>query len=216
VEGDTHVTDTEIVQLLNVYYPWFWDILVECAPPDYFVKTVTFSSVAGQLEYALSTVCPDGDFYKIRAIYNQNSDGTLRPLRPIPHAGVMPYKPATSAATISLSYIPGATILAATAVAPEISAFDGINGWEELLVQRTAAAVKRKREEDESPYLRMCAEIENRMRKNSTRDEGEPERVVRRRYQNFPYFWDSNAVTGYRISGNYIQLYSYSPTYWFY
>ena len=205
VENDQHVTDTEILSLLNVYYPWFWDILIECAPPDYVSTTVTFLTVANQLSYVIdSAVAPAGDFYKLRHIYTVTTDGKSRPLKPVPESEVQLWSPVqTGGLTIKVLYIPSAPVLSSG------SSVDGYNGWEELLVQRVAAQIKKKREEDPSPPMALVQELETRIRRMGQRDLDEPEHVVRRKYRNYwDIYYNSNNADGYRIRAGNLEIYS--------
>lgn len=208
IENDTHVTDTEIRGLINTYYPWFWDILVEDAPPDYFLTSVNFTSVPGQTDYAINTIAPAGDFYKLRGIYVVDTDGRKRAIKPVQNAELSKYKAPTAAVNLTMEYIPSATVFNSDASVD--GTFDGVNGWEELLVQRIAAAIRRKRDEDEAPHLREVSELELRIRKLNNRDDGEPQRVIRRRYVDFyPYSGQTYDIRGYRVAGNNLKLYSY-------
>lgn len=204
IENDQHVTDTEILSLLNVYYPWFWDILVECAPPDYFSTTVDFVTVPNQLSYALNTVAPAGDFYKLRHIYVMETTGLYRCLEVVPESQLQSWVPCQSGSTVHMLYVPSCPFLVLTT-----DTVDGYNGWEELLVQRCAAAIKKKREEDYGPYMQAVAELEKRIRSLSNRDLDEPERIVRRRFRQYTRWYYNNVnVDGYRIRAGNIEIYT--------
>lgn len=212
IENDGHITDSEILGLINSYYPWFYDILVENAPPDYFNTAVTFTTVANTESYSIaSTVAPLGDFYKIRGLYVMDNDGRKRPIRPVQNNELFMYRaPTQSGVTIYLEYIPACPVISS-----DQDPVDGVNGWEELIVQRCAAVCRRKRDEDESPHLRECAELEARIRKMDSRDDGEPSRVVRRRYiETYPYTNNTYDIRGYRLVGENLKIYS-RPYYWY-
>lgn len=208
-ENDQHVTDAEILSLLNVYYPAFFDLLIDCAPPDYFSTVVTFNTVSNQLNYDLSTICPAGDFYKIRHLYAVDSNGRYRSIRPVPESLEAMYKPVTTGGIqMRLIYVPCAPVLVSADI-------DGINGWEEMLVLKCAIDIKRKKEEDINILSSEVSAIESRMRRMSPRDLAEPERVVRRRYRGFnEFYWENMNVDGYRLRGSNIELWTHTGYYY--
>lgn len=210
IEGDQHMTDTEINTLINTHYPKFWDLLVECAPPLYFSKTVSFVTVANQQNYAINTVCPAGDFYKLDNIYAVESDSRKRTVKMVQPVNIEHYKPvAGGGLTVQLNYTPCCPVLTSDA-----DTIDGVNGWEEILVQQVAAAAKIKREEDPSINLQLAQQLEARIRKMSNRDSNEPQTVIRRRYNRYNGYYYDNQVDGYLVRGDNIELYTVNGWYW--
>lgn len=204
VENNTHVTDAEINGLINDGITQFWDQLVTEAPPDYFRKSVNLTIVPGQLAYNIPTIFPDGDFYKLRRVYVSEAN-RLRPLNPVQEDAVLPLIPAQQACTVRIHYIPSAPLLVS-----DSDEFDGVNGWDELIVLCAAIDVKNKREEDASSLLRKQAKVEERIARMAYRDAGVAERVVERKMytpKNDPYFGMSSWLMGYRLAADTIEFY---------
>lgn len=201
IVNDNHTTDAEILSHINVFYPWYVDILVECAPQDYFSTEVSIAFSGGTRDYTIASYA--ADFYKLRALYVLEPDGRYRPLKPVPESERQAWVTVATSGTCKMLYIPYTPVLTSGSV-------DGYNGWEELIVQRVAAAIKVKREEDPSAFLREVQELESRIRRNSAKDVGEPERIVRRRYRMYnDLAWANTDIDGYRIRGGTLELYTY-------
>lgn len=202
IENDTHVSNTELNTYINDAISHLWDMLVMAAEPDYYRKTVTLTLVPGQLSYALSSVFPAGDFYKIRQVYVQDGD-RLRPIDPIQGMSVQPAVAPRAAEVLTIHYIPTSTVLVADG-----DTFDGINGWEELVVIMAAIDVKTKREEDASLLSAKKAAMESRIASMAYRDAGSPQKVNKRRFRRRdPFYGLSTLVSSYRLAAGYIEVY---------
>lgn len=202
IENDTHVSDTELNTYINDAITHLWDMLVMAAEPDYYRQTVTLTLVPGQLAYALSSVFPAGNFYKIRQVYVQDGD-RLRPIDPLQGMSVQPTVAPRAAEVLTIHYIPCATRLSLDA-----DTFDGINGWEELVVVMAAIDVKTKREEDASLLSAKKTAMESRIASMAYRDAGSPQKVNKRRYRRRdPFYGMSTLVSSYRLTAGYIEVY---------
>lgn len=202
IENDTHVSNTELDTYINDAITHVWDMLVMAAEPDYYRKTVTLTLVPNQLSYSLATVFPDGDFYKIRQVYVQDGD-RLRPIDPLQGMSVQPCVAPRAAEVLTIQYIPKATILVADG-----DTFDGVNGWEELVVVMAAIDVKTKREEDASLLSAKKVAMESRIASMAYRDAGSPQKVNKRRYRRRdPFYGMSTLVSSYRLAAGYIEVY---------
>lgn len=206
-ENDSHLSDSELNRYLNSAGAEVYDLLVLHAPSDYYLKEWSFSTVAGQSEYALPS-----DFYKLRALYV--SDGGVSSWRPIGKFSEDQFisaGPPSSAVPLKALYIPKYTELV-----DDTDELDGVNGWEELVLQIAAIDVKTKREEDISPYARKRGQLEDRVRRMSARDAGEPERILDRRPRG-SQGWKhgiSSTIHGYRIRAGNLVIFQRIVGFW--
>ena len=129
-ESDAHLGTNEKDEILNSAMAETWDHIVAAGLAEKFVKSVSFSSVSGTLEYSFASVISAGVFYRIHALYVDEGSGQLRPLKRIAPAEVRPFRPPTSTVNLKLYYIPICPRITA-GVGTDSTTFDGINGWEE-------------------------------------------------------------------------------------
>lgn len=201
MESDGNVTQAQKIDALNCGLTEFYDYLIASDLSDYFVKTHTFNTVAGTVQYALPA-----DFYKVRQVYVSESDGRFRPLPSVNEWYLQSHRAPDSAVPMRLEYIPCAPVLTAPS-----DSVDGVNGWEELIVLYAALDICR-RKQDEPGWLREKAKkLEARILKMSTRDVGMPDKVIRRRLRD-PYgLYNRSTVDGYRLRGSYLEVYRRDP-----
>lgn len=201
-ENDTHVSSTEWFSIMNSAIAETWDTIVNAGLGEKWVTSVSISVVAGTSVYDLFTAA--SNFYRVHAVY-VSENGQLRPLRRMNPAEIQAFKAPTQACTVKLYYIPYSPVLTTG------QSFDGINGWEELVLMTAACAVKLKREEDYNVFYRRKKELEQRVKSMGNVDFGEPIRVSRkRRYGRNEYSLYSNNLNGYVLRGDNIELYSYT------
>jgi len=185
LENDSHVTDADIYAYLNNAYTEYWDLLIDAAPPDFRTKKVNFSTVAGTLEYALSTITsPDNDFYKLRSLALVTGDGRLQPLERFDDSQLDCFTPVREAKTMRLTYHPVCPVITSS---PGSQTVEGYNGWEEFLVQAACLEIKTKRQEDASRFQSGKAEYAGRILKSANRDKMTPNRIIERKRRGF-YF----------------------------
>lgn len=197
-ENDTHLSDAELTRYINSAVTYVYDLLVAGSPSDYFMKTTTFPTVVGTDSYALPA-----DFYKLRAMYVLDQTSIYRPLMPCQEEELVEIWAPTAVCTIRMDYIPCATPLVADG-----DTFDGINGWEELVLQQAAIDVKNKREEDPVQHFRKRQDLEKRITRMTYRDAGTPERIIdRNRKRRDHYRWTTQLVTKYRLQAGNVRLY---------
>lgn len=202
IENDTHVTPAQKLDAINAGYAKFWDFLIANGPPDYKVKSVTFSSVAGTTSYALSSVVSAGDFYKIKQLEVDQGGNQYRPLQQLDEWYIQSYRPPQSAVSLRLWYIPACPVLANDA-----DKVDGVNGWEELILCYAAMDIKTRKDEEIPRWLTQKAkELEDRIRQCARRD-AQPERIIRRAKWRDPYNLYRHDVDAYRLRGDNIELY---------
>jgi hypothetical protein len=198
-ENDTHLSDAELTRYINSAITYVYDKLVISSPSDYFLKETPIAVVAGTDSYVLPT-----DFYKLRALYVQEQPGYFRPVEPCQEEERMLLSAPTEACTLKMEYIPCATPLAL-----DEDTFDGINGWEELVLQTAAIDVKNKREEDSVQHFRKRQDLEKRISRMAFRDAGAPERVIDRnvKRRRDAWYFGTLLTRKYRLQAGNIRIY---------
>lgn len=196
-----HVDDDELNDLINECITENWDLLVSCAPPDFYAGSTNLSITSGTTAYSLPS-----DFYRLRAVQVVEAADEYRPIGPVQDAEIQRYRAPNTSATVRLRYIPTAPLLTSDA-----STFDGVNGWGELVVMNAAIDVLNKRGQDPSALMAKRDRFVERIRLNVTRDAGEPPRVRRASARNADRFRIyNNTVDGYILRAGNIEIYRYA------
>jgi len=211
MESSQFVTDDELNFYINQSISELHDILVQSYGEDYYVKNVSFNTVAQQEAYSLSTIVTDDDFYKVRAVdakLNGNDWFTLRKFNfnernKFQHFGVwdtlgisnVRYRIVGSELrfvpvpdrdiTVRLWYIPRATTLTLDA-----DTYDDINGWIEYVVVDCAIKMLNKEESDVRVLLNEKELLKRRIETaSSNRDASEPESIQDIYAENDDFFY---------------------------
>ncbi len=202
VENDTHLSSAEKFEIMNSAIAETWDVIINAGLGEKYIKSVSFNTVSGTLEYPIFSTVGATDFYRIHQVYVDEGSGQLRPIRRLAPAEVQTFRPPTTASTIKLYYIPYSPVLTTG------QTFDGINGWEEHTLMTACAAVKMKREEDYALYSRRKRELEARMNAMGQTDFGEPARVVRKRFRkdHYGHIFQNN-INAYCLRGDKLEIY---------
>lgn len=200
----THITDAEGYLALTSAVADTWDKILSAGGGDYFVKKVTFNTVAGTKESAIATICPDGDFFKVHQILVDEGQGLIRPITRINPYEEQAYRAPVSVVPMVMYYVPCAPVWSTGS-----ESFDGINGWEEHTIMTAAMFIASKRGDDHSYFQRRKAELEQRIITAASRSVGEPARVVRKRLsrQNDRYIAWNNSISCWDIRGSNIELF---------
>lgn len=207
-ENDTHLSANEKYAIIASACAETWDKLISSGLGEQYVTSVSFSSVAGQQEYALGTIVSAGDFYKVASIAVTESTGRNRVLPKLNPAEVYAYQPPQGAYTLKLHYIPCAPTFKTAGNFNTALTFDGISGWEEHALNVAAITVKNKREEDPSVFMRRKAELEERIQAMANTDWSEPPRVTRRHGRNRVSIYSSSSpIVGWMPRGSKIELF---------
>lgn len=198
------VSDEEIMTMIDHNYPRTWSLLALSSPPDHMVADVQFNTTPGTIQYDITSagIVPNQDFWKVKQVYVvESSQGELRPLQPINENNRLWFRAPQVACTVQLAYIKQC---------PKVTSYsqliDGINGWEDHLIALCCQDVKMKFEEDAAPYVKREQQLAEEIKKLANRDAGFAESIVRRRHHD-PYFLYRNNLDGYRLRGNYLELY---------
>lgn len=218
-ENDTNVTDPWLYLQATALVAKLWDILTMASLGGEGIKTVYLSTVSGQTDYSLSAAIwkptPGGagatlaDFYKVKTLYSDDGNGLLRPVLRVGPSEQYALKAPATVFSLKLCYLPCAPVFATGA-----ESFDGINGYEEWVVQGLAYAIKMKQQDDGGTHKGQQREIEQQIQTACRRNMDTPPRIVRRRAQaqwssrTLPY---SGGVGGWNFKGNVIEL--FAPSY---
>lgn len=201
VENDDNVSDPELTALINRHLTEVYDLLVESSPPEYFASSTTVSVLVGTTTYALAA-----DFRALLGVYVHESSDERRPLFPMPEGARGQYKAPSATGTVTLEYIPAATTLVNGS-----DTFDGVSGWEELIVVRAARDIMIKREADPSAVMASGAALEARIRSRSkNRDRGQPRRItdLDEASSGWPWGWTgASRIGAYRLRAGNIEIY---------
>jgi hypothetical protein len=168
-ENDDNVSDDELTALVNRHLAEVYDLLVDAGPPDYFASSTTVAVTSGISSYAIQA-----DFRSLVAVFVHESSEERRLLLPMGEMTRGRYKAPTQDGTLTVEYIPAAPVLV-----DDAESFDGVSGWEELIVARSAVDVMTKRESDPSASLAKAQMLEARIKLRArNRDRGSPKRIV--------------------------------------
>ncbi len=199
--SNNHVDDDEIDDLVNDGLTEHWDLLVACAPPDYYAAYEDIPVEAGTFVYPLPS-----DFYRLRQVSVQEATDEFRPLGSLQDADIQRYRIPNTDAVVRMRYIP-----AAPRLEQDSDTVDGVNGWEELIVLVAAIDVLNKRGQDPSSLVMKRDRFIERMKLNIQRDATEAPRVRRARQREHDRFRIyQNTVDGYILRAGNIELYRYA------
>ncbi len=206
IESDDHVSDSELTGLINDAIRSVHDILVNEGPEDYYATTVNITPTPISTGiYPLTTLVTAGNFYKIRNLYIQDNSTQWRMLQPMQECDRQLYREASGSLPLKIEYIPLPTALSADG-----DTFDGINGWEELVVVLAAIDVKVKREESPGILVQKKNQMEERIRRMASRDLGHPRRISRNKLAQARCIWPGTGpADAYRIRGANIEFYQF-------
>lgn len=202
VEGDTtNVPDAELTTLANLHYPSVYDELVAAGPPDLYAATTTVTTASGTIQYALPAAFKD-----LLEVYVVESTDNRRPLYPMPHGARGRFKAPAGTYTVSVDYVPAATVLSAAG-----DTVDGVSGHEEMIAALMARDVMVKRQADPSIVLAIIERGHVRIRQMAkNRDRGQPKRIVDLDDAVPVWPWDYAATSRlgcYRLRADNIELY---------
>ncbi len=211
IQNDSHFSDNELNRHIATAAAETWDLLVNSGLAEQFVKSVTFNSVANQMEYTIEpTLISANDFYKVHNLYVVEGSH-LRPIPRINPAEITFYKAPPAVQQMKLYYIPMCITFKTAGVYNDALTFEGFNGWEEHVIVSAGIKVKTKQQDDFNQLFRQKKDLEQRIQSMANTDWSQPSRVVRRynqqRYNNrfFPF---TGTVTAWGLRGGKLELYS--------
>lgn len=201
VVSNNHISDSTVADLINEGLTENWDLLVSCAPPDYYSTSTNVSALPGISVYSIAA-----DFYRLRAVQVLMNTEEYRPIGTLQDADIQRYRPPNTTATVRVRYIQTSPILVS-----DTDTFDGVNGWEELAVLYAAIDILNTKGQDPSSLMAKRDRFVERIKLNVQRDAGEPPRVRRARQRYDDRFGIGlNTVDGYILRGANIELYRYA------
>jgi hypothetical protein len=211
MEESQFVDDTELNYYINSSIAELHDILVQSYGEDYYVEETTFTTVGGQESYELSTIFPNNDFYKLRALdakLNGDDYFTLKPFNfnernRFQHFGVWDYIGITNVRyrlvgnKLRLSPAPDSNIEVrvwyipkSTELVDDTDTFDDINYYAEYVIVDAAIKMLNKEESDVSVLMAQKADLKRRIEESSkNRDAGEPESISDIYIENDDFFY---------------------------
>lgn len=201
--GSQFVDNAELEAFVNESVTDLYDLLITSYDEDYFLTSQDITLVNGQEDYALPS-----DFYKLRGVDLVESEKNISTLKPFNFQERNRYKNALvfdysfdsisgsryrimgnkirltpipdSSKTLRLWYNPVFEDMIS-----DFDTFNGVNGYEELVIVLTAIKMLTKEESDTSALERRYANLWKRVMETApNRDAGMPESVqdVRRYY----------------------------------
>jgi hypothetical protein len=203
-ENDPNITDDELTALANRHMSEVFDRLVDAGPADYYAATTQVTTSDGIIEYSLAD-----DFRNLVGVYVRETSDVRRPLFPMTNGARGNFKAPTGEWTLDIEYIPIAPTLEADG-----DSFDGVSGFEELIVNLMARDVMKKREADPSVVLNDIARVEARIVSRArSRDKGQPKRITdideaSDRDSRYPFGWaGSSQLACYRLRADNLELF---------
>lgn len=204
MENSTFVADSELTGYVNVNCQEVYDMLVEASPPDYFSTDYTITTVAGTIAYALPS-----DFRSLQQVYAQEATDYLRPLTLITDVDRIRFRSPQGAYTVIVRYTPAFTDLSG-----DSNTFDGISGWEELVVAMCARDMLLKEESDVSGVMQKIVMLQERIRSQAhNRHQGMPRYITDvDAITQWPYPY-RQSINAYQLRAGYLDLYTLHPVF---
>lgn len=192
-------TDPYVNLLINSHLTRQWDLLVDTAGDEYYADNVTIVTLPNIVPYALP-----GEFYKLVNVFalDSGTPGRMRPVRPMTGFDIGDFKAPVGSYTVQVEFVPCAPRLTADA-----QTFDGVNGWDELIVSLVARDLRIKERSESQDLQIKCAEMRSEIMSHKIRDIGHSVPLTDV-YQSYAqYYYNSNRICGYRLRGGNIELY---------
>lgn len=201
-ENDPEITDTELTALANRHLTEVYDRLVDAGPPEYYASVTQVTTKSGIIQYPL-----EADFRNLLNVYVRESTDERRQLHPLPAMARNRVKAPTEVWTLDVEYVATPTPLEADG-----DTFDGVSGWEELIVNLMARSVLKKQQRSTADVIGDIQRLEQRMVSRARqRDRGQPKRTTDMddaMVTPFPWGWTGQTrLVAYRLFGGNLELY---------
>ncbi len=193
------VEDQELDFYINQSIAELHDMLVQSYGEDYYVKDIIFNTSANAESYNLSTVIPDDDFYKLRALdarlngddwftlrkFNFNERNKFQHVGAGDFLGIVNVRYRLVGENIRFVPIPDNSIdirvwyiPRAVKLIQDTDEYCDFNGWIEYVIVDAAIKMLNKEESDVTVLLREKDLLKRRIEEvANNRDAGEPESV---------------------------------------
>lgn len=197
--GNTFIGDAWLTTRVNAHIADVWDRLVDAGPPERIAATETYTEVAGTPSVPLPAL-----FRSFLDAYLVESSGERIPLREMRGGTRGNYRAPSTSYVVEIEYIQTAPVLV-----DDGEAFDGICGWEDLIVKMMARDIAEKRDVSPDAFLAdiqmLQARIESRAR---SFNKGSPKYVTDLDDVHFRRPWSlTPSVSTYRLRGENLELY---------
>ncbi len=200
--SSTRATDADINRLINTHLAKLYDALVAAGPSDYYMTATTITTVAGTISYSLPA-----DFRSLIGVFSQDSATRLREIQEVPEGTLAAFDAPQGTYNLTLRYVAAPPVLVADG-----DTFDGVSGWDELIVQQVARALMRRERRDTSAFDAAVAEERDRVMRNAPkRNQSGP------RYINdtesaavWPLLSIVASINGWRLDAGNLNLYQMS------
>lgn len=202
--NSTFVTDQEIQNWINSNLCEVYDLLVQAGPPDYYSITFPFSTTAGVTSYALPA-----NFRSMTCLYAVENVDYRRPVREISDYERAKFRPPQNIYNVEMEYVPAPPILENPA-----DTFDGVSGWEELIVAMTARDMLMKEESDVSMMQARIDRLHGRIRTASSQRGAGPRYITDVTLSDIWLYPFTTLIRGCRIRGDNIELYEPVIPFW--
>lgn len=197
MENSTFVSDPEWQDIINAELCEVYDMLVQAGPPDYYSVTQGYTTVAGTLAYALPA-----DFRSATVCYAKENVDQRRPLLEINDYRRAWYRPPQAAYNLELEYVPAPPTLVS-----DSDTFDGVSGWEELIVAMSARDALMKEESDLTQIEGKIANLKGRIKTASSQRGAGPQYITDVDSANVWLYPSVVKVRAMRIRGDNIEFY---------
>lgn len=201
VVNDSNVTDAELNELFDMHLAAFWDILMASGTQADFAWTkVTLTTVAGQIEYPLSTFA--ADLLSLENVFAIEAADIRRPIDPFTDKQRGMYKAPSAAWSLEIEYIPQCPTLT-----DDTQTFDSIDRWDAYVSGLMARDILKKRKADSSIVADIIASGEARIRTyGSKRIRGGP-KYLEDVEATGAFFPPTVRIDGWRLRGNNLEIY---------
>ncbi len=202
--NSTFVSDGEWQNWINSNLCEVYDLLVQAGPPDYYSVSTIITTAPQQESYALPS-----DFRSLAVVYSiDTASQRKRPVETINDWAVAQYQPPQGIYNIQLRYIPVPPILTS-----DLDTFDGVSGWEELIVAMSARDALLKEESDVSGMVDKIERLKGRIRTASSQRDGNPQYITNvNNARSWDWQFTDSRVGGYILRADNIEL--YEPAFW--
>lgn len=190
--------DADVNERIDTHTCSLWNLLVDASPPEYYSGSTTISVTSGTIAYALPA-----DFMSIQGVYVQEgSTDQVRQLRPMRGGERSGYQAPQSAASVTLEYTPNFTTFAGDG-----STLDGVNGWDELVVNLVARDLLRKARESTEQMDTEIMRLRQSIIDLANRDHGHPRYVRDVEEERWPGYITGLGPTTYILKAGNIEFY---------
>lgn len=197
MEGATNLWPrADVQERINTHLCEEYDLFRRSAPPDYYSSSTNVTTASGVIAYALPS-----DFLDLQEVLVQEgASDRLRSIRPFRRGTRSRLVAPDGVYTVSLEYTPTPTSLSADG-----STFDGVNGWDELIVALVARDMLIKARESGEQLDEKIGELRARISTMGNRDRSAPRYL---RDVDEECMSSINGLAAYRLRAGNIELYS--------